>query len=307
MKKPPLCVHRRTGGKRPGDERDPCLVDHVIRPEETDTLFRACASRCSTPPATPWTTSATSPRTTSATSATPSCAAARSTPPACPTPSASARVWRPSKLKDSLTDCEALAVAHCGVLYDHFDDLVDENLRIMEDQLSEVKALVDHPMSSDEVCAAVCAHGRQRVHPEEGPEPGTLPAPLSGFMVDEGQPPHGHAGALPCAMSLWTEFKSNDDSSAPGNRRGAAPSAGMTNWGCKGCQRLPLGVAFRAALTACRSDVGRVLAPAADGRSYCNGTAYRSSVKIGIPFTIAFLQICHHGTAGQAPALHHNR
>ena len=47
--------------------------------------------------------------------------------------------------------------------------------------------------------------------------------------------------------------------------------------------------------------VGRVLAPAADGRSYCNRTAYRSSVKIGIPFTIAFADLSSWHGGGKHP------
>ena len=91
------------------------------------------------------------------------------------------------KLKDSLADCEALAVAHCGVLYDHFDDLVDENLRIMEEQLSEVRVLVDHPMSSDEVCAAVCAHmGVSVSTPKKAQSLERFLRPYLEFMVDEG-------------------------------------------------------------------------------------------------------------------------
>lgn len=53
-------------------------------------------------------------------------------------------------------DCQAVAVAHCGVVYEDFDGLVEENFRAMEEQLAQVRALVDRPMSSDEICDAVC-------------------------------------------------------------------------------------------------------------------------------------------------------
>ena len=70
---------------------------------------------------------------------------------------------------------------------DRFDDLVDENLRIMEEQLSEVRALVDHPMSSDEVCAAVCAHmGVSVSTPKKAQSLERFLRPSLEFMVDEG-------------------------------------------------------------------------------------------------------------------------
>ena len=44
------------------------------------------------------------------------------------------------------------------ILYEGFGALADENLAVMEDRLAQVRALVDKPMSSDEICSAVCQH-----------------------------------------------------------------------------------------------------------------------------------------------------
>ena len=166
----------------------PCLADHVIRPEETDTLFRGVRFRVLHTPGHAMD---------HVSYITPDNVCYIGDALMCGRTLHASRLpyafnFRQSletieKLKDSLADCEALAVAHCGVLYDHFDDLVDENLRIMEEQLSEVKALVDHPMSSDEVCAALCAHmGVSVSTPKKAQSLERFLRPYLEFMVDEG-------------------------------------------------------------------------------------------------------------------------
>ena len=95
-------------------------------------------------------------------------------------------------------DCQAMAVAHCGVLYEGFDALVEENLQVMERQLAEVRALVDqaHVLRRD-LRSRVPAHGGGGQHREEGPESGAVPAALYGVSGGLGQPPAHPAGQLP--------------------------------------------------------------------------------------------------------------
>ncbi len=91
------------------------------------------------------------------------------------------------KLRDSLADCEALAVAHCGVLYDHFDDLVDENLRITEEQAQRGQGAGGSPhVLRRGVRRRVRPHGRQRVHPKKAQSLERFLRPYLEFMVDEG-------------------------------------------------------------------------------------------------------------------------
>lgn len=133
----------------------PCLVDHVIRPEETDTLFRGVRFRVLHTPGHAMDHAA---------YITPDNVCYIGDALMCGHTLHTSRLPYAFNFQQSLDtirslkglDCQAMAVAHCGVLYEGFDALVEENLQVMERQLAEVRALVDRPMSSDEICGAVC-------------------------------------------------------------------------------------------------------------------------------------------------------
>ena len=133
----------------------PCLVDHVIRPEETDTLFRGVRFRALQTPGHAMDHAA---------YITPDNVCYIGDALMCGRTLHTSRLPYAFNFQQSLDtirslkglDCQAMAVAHCGVLYEGFDALVEENLQVMERQLAEVRALVDRPMSSDEICGAVC-------------------------------------------------------------------------------------------------------------------------------------------------------
>lgn len=133
----------------------PCLVDHVIRPEERDTLFRGVRFRVLHTPGHAMDHAA---------YITPDNVCYIGDALMCGRTLHTSRLPYAFNFQQSLDtirslkglDCQAMAVAHCGVLYEGFDALVEENLQVMERQLAEVRALVDRPMSSDEICGAVC-------------------------------------------------------------------------------------------------------------------------------------------------------
>ena len=133
----------------------PCLVDHVIRPEETDTLFRGVRFRVLHTPGHAMDHAA---------YITPDNVCYIGDALMCGRTLHTSRLPYAFNFQQSLDtirslkglDCQAMAVAHCGVLYEGFDALVEENLQVMGRQLAEVRALVDRPMSSDEICGAVC-------------------------------------------------------------------------------------------------------------------------------------------------------
>ena len=133
----------------------PCLVDHVIRPEETDTLFRGVRFRVLHTPGHAMDHAA---------YITPDNVCYIGDALMCGRTLHTSRLPYAFNFQQSLDtirslkglDCQAMAVAHCGVLSEGFDALVEENLQVMERQLAEVRALVDRPMSSDEICGAVC-------------------------------------------------------------------------------------------------------------------------------------------------------
>ena len=133
----------------------PSQVDHVIRPEETDTLFRGVRFRVLHTPGHAMDHAA---------YITPDNVCYIGDALMCGRTLHTSRLPYAFNFQQSLDtirslkglDCQAMAVAHCGVLYEGFDALVEENLQVMERQLAEVRALVDRPMSSDEICGAVC-------------------------------------------------------------------------------------------------------------------------------------------------------
>lgn len=164
----------------------PCMVDHVIRPEETDTLFRGVRFRVLHTPGHAMD---------HASYITPDNVCYIGDALMCGRTLHSSRLPYAFNFQQSLDtinglkglECEAMAVAHCGILYDGFDELVDENLQIMEEQLAEVKALVDHPMSSNELCATVCDHmGISVSTPKKAQNLERFLRPYLEYMVDAG-------------------------------------------------------------------------------------------------------------------------
>ena len=164
----------------------PCLVDHVIRPEETDTLFRGVRFRVLHTPGHAMD---------HASYITPDNVCYIGDALMCGRTLHSSRLPYAFNFQQSLDtikglkglECEAMAVAHCGILYDGFDALVDENLQIMEEQLAEVKAMVDHPMSSNELCTAVCDRmGISVSTPKKAQNLERFLRPYLEYMVDEG-------------------------------------------------------------------------------------------------------------------------
>lgn len=135
----------------------PCLVDHVIRPEESDTMFRGVRFRVLHTPGHSLD---------HVSYVTPDNVCYIGDALMCGRTLHASKLPYAFNFRQSMdtirtlkqVDCEAMAVAHCGLIYDHFDQLAEENLQVMEEQLSSVRALVDHPMSAEEVCAAVCTH-----------------------------------------------------------------------------------------------------------------------------------------------------
>ena len=52
-------------------------------------------------------------------------------------------------------DCEALILAHHGIIHAPFDTIVDENRDLFEDRLERIRRLIDHPMTTVDIAAAV--------------------------------------------------------------------------------------------------------------------------------------------------------
>lgn len=134
----------------------PCMVDHVIRPEESDTYFRGVRFRVLHTPG----------------HSIDHCSYI--TPDnVCYIGDAlmSGRTLHSSKLPYAFNfdrsfetirsleniQCDAMVMAHSGVVYDGYKELAQENLEVMEQSLEKVLSLVAEPMSCDDICRAVCA------------------------------------------------------------------------------------------------------------------------------------------------------
>ena len=164
----------------------PCLVDHIIRPEEKDTLFRGVLFKVLHTPGHAMD---------HVSYITPDNVCYIGDALMCGRTLHSSRLPYAFNFRQSIEtiqglhglQCSAMVVAHSGILYDHFDELVDENLKIMEEQLATVKGLVDHAMSADEICAAVCKHMDVSVStPKKAQSLERFLRPYLELMVDEG-------------------------------------------------------------------------------------------------------------------------
>jgi glyoxylase-like metal-dependent hydrolase (beta-lactamase superfamily II) len=128
----------------------PCLVDHVIRPEEHDTMFRGVRFRVlHTPGHSPDHVSYITPDNV--------CYAGDAL--------LGDHALAVSKLPyafdfrqslDSMElfrglDCDYMILAHKGVVEAPFDRLVDDNRRVMLEQLDRVASLIDHQMTVEEI------------------------------------------------------------------------------------------------------------------------------------------------------------
>ncbi len=134
----------------------PCQVDHIIRPEEKDTYFRGVRFRVLHTPG----------------HSMDHCSYI--TPDnVCYIGDAlmSGQTLHSSKLPyafdfarsiqtlHALEDlwCDAMVMAHTGVIVDGYRELAQENLQVMEESMQQVLELITGPMSSDGICRAVCA------------------------------------------------------------------------------------------------------------------------------------------------------
>ncbi len=164
----------------------PCLVDHVIRPEEKDTYFRGVRFRVLHTPG----------------HSMDHCSYI--TPDnVCYIGDAlmSGQTLHGSKLPYAfdftrsmetlrgLEDlwCEAMVLAHSGVLFDGIRELVLENEQAMLDAVDQVVSLITHPMSADAICRAVCAELGVVVNtPEKAQNLERFLRPYLEYLVDTG-------------------------------------------------------------------------------------------------------------------------
>ncbi len=164
----------------------PCVVDHVIRPEEQDTYFRGVRFRVLHTPG----------------HALDHCSYI--TPDnVCYIGDAlmSGRSLHGSKLPYAFdfsrsmetlrrleqVQCDAMVMAHSGVIYEGYADLARENLQVMQESLQQVLGLLDGPMSADELCCAVCEHMGVVVNtPEKAQNLERFLRPYTEYLVDCG-------------------------------------------------------------------------------------------------------------------------
>ncbi len=133
----------------------PCLVDHVIRPEETDTFFRGVRFRVLHTPGHAMD---------HVSYITPDNVCYGGDALMCGHSLAASKLPYAFNFRQSIEtleqfrnlDCPCMILAHRGIVTAPFDELVEENRRVMLDQLEQVRRLVDHPMSAGEICRAVC-------------------------------------------------------------------------------------------------------------------------------------------------------
>lgn len=164
----------------------PCLVDHVIRPEENDTLFRGVLFKILHTPGHSLD---------HVSYITPDRVCYIGDALMCDRTLHTSRLPYAFDFKQSIKtiqslhgiQCDAMVVAHCGVLYHDFDKLVDENLSIMLEQLDIVKGLADHAMTSDEISSAVCSNmGISVSTPKKAQSLERFLRPYLEYMVDSG-------------------------------------------------------------------------------------------------------------------------
>ena len=165
----------------------PCIVDHIIRPEETDTYFRGVRFRVLHTPG----------------HSMDHCAYI--TPDnVCYIGDAlmGGRTLHSSKLPYAFDfetsfatirglldiQCEAMVMAHSGVVYEGYRELAQENLDIMEDSVEKVLNLVTEPMSSDALCRAVSDQMGVVVNtPQKAQDLERFLRPYTEYLVDSGK------------------------------------------------------------------------------------------------------------------------
>lgn len=164
----------------------PCLVDHVIRPEEQDTYFRGVRFRvlhtpghsidhCSyiTPDNVCYIGDA---------------LMAGQSLHGSKLPYAFDFV-RSMETIHKLEDlqCEAMIMAHGGITYDSYKEIAQDNIAVMQDSMEKLLALIDRPMSSDEICKAVCAElGVVVSTPEKAQNLERFLRPYTEYLLDSG-------------------------------------------------------------------------------------------------------------------------
>jgi glyoxylase-like metal-dependent hydrolase (beta-lactamase superfamily II) len=164
----------------------PCLVDHVIRPEETDTMFRGVVFRVLHTPGHSMD---------HVSYITPDNVCYGGDALMCGRSLAVSKLPYAFNFRQSLEtlelfrglDCTHLVLAHSGIVQGPFDALVDENRDVMLAQFDQVRQLVDHPMSAESICKAVCEHMGVKVPtPEKAQSLERFLRPYLECMVDDG-------------------------------------------------------------------------------------------------------------------------
>jgi glyoxylase-like metal-dependent hydrolase (beta-lactamase superfamily II) len=132
----------------------PCLVDHVIRPEETDTMFRGVRFRVLHTPGHSMD---------HISYITPDGVCYGGDALLCGHALTVSKLPYAFNFRQSLEsieqfrtlDCPCMILAHKGVVEAPFDQLVEDNRQTMLSQLAHVSALIDHQMSVDVIYAVV--------------------------------------------------------------------------------------------------------------------------------------------------------
>ena len=164
----------------------PCVVDHVIRPEERDTLFRGVRFRVLHTPGHSMD---------HVSYITPDGVCYGGDALMCGRSLAVSKLPYAFNFQQSLNtlelfrelDCPCMVLAHNGVVQGPFGALVDENRTVMLDQLNQVRRLVNRPMSAEEICRAVCRTMGVKVStPEKAQNLERFLRPYMEFLIDDG-------------------------------------------------------------------------------------------------------------------------
>ena len=163
-----------------------CMVDHVIRPEERDTLFRGVRFRViHTPGHGLDHVSYITPDNVCYAGDALMCGKSLTHSKLPYTFHFGRSLESIRRLRD--IDCEAMILAHRGVVYDGFETLADENRTVMENSLETLRKMVDRPMSSGEICREVCHQLNVRVDTtEKAQNLERFLRPYMEWMVDTG-------------------------------------------------------------------------------------------------------------------------
>ncbi len=164
----------------------PCIVDHVIRPEENDTYFRGVRFRVMHTPGH---------SIDHVSYITPDNICYGADALLCGHSLTASKLPYSFNFRQSLEtmeqfrdlDCPVMILAHNGIVNAPYNDLVEENRQVMLDQLMQVRGLANRPMSADEVCHAVCREmGVQVATPEKAQNLELFLRPYMEYMIDSG-------------------------------------------------------------------------------------------------------------------------